>query len=1003
MISSTISKIKQVCTLAFIPRLFRGDIRSTLGKFEKLSLFDQKRAHNTTKTECSLESEKEKCQHIIDLVFAPNVPFTETIFTELDTKSKGLTYIVSSRRPPNEEDKCEICRRLIKEIFGDDNNDVVDTSTIVQKNQTQIETLQATTNKVNEEKLVQKIEIIEETPLVEAQKPKIEGFNVLPKILGRNNQEEKVASTKNIETLCFSSRKNTSNHSKNSIIKGSPDFDELAQRCLNSPSGRIDERLLKEMEKLGVPPTSGRESKKKIDDNEFSQAEIMKKPRRPVEKTDLDLTNIQNQDTMGEKIELPSPFGLTTGKYNSDSIKVDSKRVGFMNSHKERGQAEYSSSKEIERRFAKGSYKHITPKNEMPYNQLLSHMFATNVPTDETIKSTNSPDNAGQRDNKSNLRHINIVEHISVTIEEPVHQVHEHHNENNAGNQEHYEIKDSSLVEPEKTTESINRQIIQNLLQTRVEHLVHDKIKSLKLLPDDSNLNSKVNAFQFSDQNQSTDGNFVKGIESQVTGPLVICKETMSGQVDGTTNEFTKIEDAYVKDNTEFTTKDDSIDELELAKVSEQTDDIYDTFIGTESTRPTLEYNIVESQPDEHPNQILVAENNLYKNYNYNIQSEIQPLIESKEDERNINVKENDKFTNIEPVIVAETGRLQIKGLIFSPDKQINTSTTIKDSVTPNIIPPEKLVKPLIDKGTLIDVPKESFENPLPTVDFPKSKPQEAVSLSELLKKVRARNRIEYCRGVELHMKTAPNVDPAVGKCGKKPPKCPPAAPQCPPKKPQCPPPPAPPCPPCPPPPEPPCPPPKAPCPNPCKPKCSPPCTPNPCAPKPSCPPAKKNPCDKFISIGIHDTLILLVYYGPQFHIPRKSMLPIITCKYNIDMRNELKDEIALKLQNISNKLMFPRIQAQNEILPPHMILMDNIEYSRTYDPWVPIPSWPIPEKQSKKDLVCPKHGCKDAPPRLNPPCSDIHPCQTLPKPNSLPKRSFSAFYNFLIAFTTCS
>lgn len=140
--------------------------------------------------------------------------------------------------------------------------------------------VRATTAKEAEEQLTQKIENIEETPLVEAHTPKVEGFSITPKVLGQTNDS--------IDNYCD---KNLNNPEASPGIDTSASYDEVAKRCLDTPTSQIDEILLKEMEKLGIPITGHRDSgiRLPVCENDLVQMDVIKKPRRPVEKKDIDL------------------------------------------------------------------------------------------------------------------------------------------------------------------------------------------------------------------------------------------------------------------------------------------------------------------------------------------------------------------------------------------------------------------------------------------------------------------------------------------------------------------------------------------------------------------------------------------------------------------------------------------------------------------------------------------------------------------------------------------
>ncbi|XP_004926711.3 uncharacterized protein LOC101735603 [Bombyx mori] len=242
---------------------------------------------------------------------------------------------------------------------------------------------------------------------------------------------------------------------------------------------------------------------------------------------------------------------------------------------------------------------------------------------------------------------------------------------------------------------------------------------------------------------------------------------------------------------------------------------------------------------------------------------------------------------------------------------------------------------------------------------LPKLKPDGEVSLSELMKRVRERNRMEYCRefGLQnLRMSTIA-AETVKGECGKKTPVCPPPAPKCPP-----------PCPP----PLPPCPPPPPPCPKPCKPVCPPPC-----------PPKKKNPCDKFKkcqSFFIKDALKLNPNADtPTIYCPLFLYAMVVSTDITKSSRNGYRRGAGLHLSPKYN----PDLNMSLNEDAGHPVSPDRL-LARNFDPWVPIPSWTELKREKKQPVVCPKDGCKQTPPpKLTDPCPKGNPCLNFPiRPN---------------------
>ncbi|KAG6459163.1 hypothetical protein O3G_MSEX011248 [Manduca sexta] len=304
--------------------------------------------------------------------------------------------------------------------------------------------------------------------------------------------------------------------------------------------------------------------------------------------------------------------------------------------------------------------------------------------------------------------------------------------------------------------------------------------------------------------------------------------------------------------------------------------------------------------------------------------------------------------------------------------EHIYTSTSVssepREQISHSFVQPEEMINPLMEKT--IDEPKEIVEQPqniekslADTFEtLPSLNPDGNVSLSELLRRVRMRNRMEYCREFAVHTINAhvPEALPAEGKCGKKTPPCPPPPPKCPPPNPCPPPPPA-------------CPPPPPPCPKPCKP-----------ASKRPCPPPKKNPCKRFNGSSVREVLTLLTQNNPQVKIPQKYLLPILA--YNAirtPARTESEEDILLhenlvfRLSVLGKILLFHCTEAIDANLPRNR---SELSFARSFEPWTPIPSWPITKKEEKKRFVCPKEGCKMLPPpKLNAPCKE-NPCLNFPK-----------------------
>ncbi|XP_075989325.1 uncharacterized protein LOC142985190 [Anticarsia gemmatalis] len=117
--------------------------------------------------------------------------------------------------------------------------------------------VETTTAKIEEEKLAQKVEHIDETDIVEAQRPKVEGFNLTPKVLGDVEFCETVT------------------------------LDEAAKNSPEQRRKQMDDLLLREMEKLGVPLTGHKTAGNATLSDQIHSP--INRPRKPASKKELEL------------------------------------------------------------------------------------------------------------------------------------------------------------------------------------------------------------------------------------------------------------------------------------------------------------------------------------------------------------------------------------------------------------------------------------------------------------------------------------------------------------------------------------------------------------------------------------------------------------------------------------------------------------------------------------------------------------------------------------------
>lgn len=300
---------------------------------------------------------------------------------------------------------------------------------------------------------------------------------------------------------------------------------------------------------------------------------------------------------------------------------------------------------------------------------------------------------------------------------------------------------------------------------------------------------------------------------------------------------------------------------------------------------------------------------------------------------------------DVEPLLKEERIIERTKVLTFPNSKE---ETTEHDSLTKEEAPERKTAG--IQLPTKSEDPEDEFKKRLSStiLPLPRLNTDENLPLSVLLKRLRERSKIESFQDMMV---------PLGNKC-KPPPTCPPPAPKCPPP---------PPCPPKP------CPPPPPSCPKPSKPS-----SPSPCGP-----PKKKTPsCSKYIQVDADFDLAAMLREADIFI--KKHMHETVTAILTKDVINRLEK------MGVSLLITHPNEEIDVERLDGCELNSNSVELARDFEPWVPIPSWPIPRKVKKGPLVCPKDGCKILPPpKLNPPCKQ-NPCIGFPK-----RRNFSILDSF--------
>ncbi|XP_046975547.1 uncharacterized protein LOC124541664 [Vanessa cardui] len=201
---------------------------------------------------------------------------------------------------------------------------------------------------------------------------------------------------------------------------------------------------------------------------------------------------------------------------------------------------------------------------------------------------------------------------------------------------------------------------------------------------------------------------------------------------------------------------------------------------------------------------------------------------------------------------------------------------------------------------------------------------ENSVPLSLLLKYIQERNRLEYCRKIvakaDIKLEGNQHFSGSQGDKSKSKNECPPVKP----------------C--------------------PIQPKPKPPAAGGGPCKVPPCKP-KKDPCAKLLPIFL-STMI------------RRDVSFDVVKRKNDKSQNS---EVTLTSLALLSEVLIKRIQEMSAQLRfyGHNNCGDAVNYARDFQPWIPIPSWPIPKKEKKRPLVCPKEGCKVPLPQPNKPCKD--------------------------------
>ncbi|CAH0730204.1 unnamed protein product, partial [Brenthis ino] len=309
MLKLKFSKFKQVYALTFLPRLFLKESRCVKNKINNCPVEQicsvRKSTNSKTKDENSTQTYDQN-----ETLFSKN----EIKITAKDDLLNGNIIFPEFYQIP----RCTKCESVISKLFGTKKHVA---ENIANKNiNAQTAKVHATTATIEEEKLVQKVDVINETPHVEAHPPKIEGFNSIPKILGQD----------------------TSNFEASDKKKVTPDqkiiLDELAKRCLDSPVGDIDNILLNELKNISQTKSriSLSERRSECVEKYFDQI-FEKPPKHPLVSENLNydkVTPCYYKNNLTEcKVEKLQPVHLATlPHFTIDGGKRDFKETGFIRS-----------------------------------------------------------------------------------------------------------------------------------------------------------------------------------------------------------------------------------------------------------------------------------------------------------------------------------------------------------------------------------------------------------------------------------------------------------------------------------------------------------------------------------------------------------------------------------------------------------------------------------------------------------------------------------------------
>ncbi|CAK1553814.1 unnamed protein product [Leptosia nina] len=966
MLKTTLSKIKRVCSIAFIPRILQGDIKYAVQKkFIKHSVISP----SATKTTSSANRSHS---------------------TNSDKGSDGITEEnLQKCVEENLEEEREKCKTIISKIFppGDP--------------------LYATFDNNNEE-LTQKVENLTEAALVEPP-PKLDDHG-RPKVLGQ--QEE------------MTSNQYYTPEPENYDAK----YDDLANRCLTTPPSKVDERILKE---LGVNiPNYFNDSPRRPTESYYSrvlygQTNSMTHNRnKDANKTAVQNVDFSNLDVINiAKAELIQP------------LIFDS--VSLCECFEKNGEAcSYNIDKNLHPAMNPYEYS-MFPFNDYGFEELIeklgeeeeSMMVTTGVddkmgnnsvmpPAEMEIEKDQTPQDVKEKlkgavtglgiPSEPTMEPLQPISNMSETIGDAfvytksssgpptdwlskMHRRPEKHVKPNTAISSKNKKEKQQVPTNSSISENQNPNDIAKM--TQGEKYVNER-PDVTSQPDYNNLQYATNSetchwgYPYFTQDtskapplESASNLYIQEPTDNASASASASAPSFDKQPDLTNHKsenqqyfdnatFFQAQDNYNKCYQNMPAGKQSIEQAEVieksslpktqksenisgsVQYSHQTkvsDKLADASINIQdiAKNPAVENTFIKTQkvdkePSFHQTPVTQETQNVYT-YQPHTQDSTKDIIHEKTpvsyiQEGNEGPNHQQNLTFQKPgQKVPLLDKFQVRPTEEQSNKPLVTDhpETEHPKITPNVhIKPETL-KPNMEGNITATGP------------IPDLMTEDTVTLKELLRRIRERHRQELCRDyynqiAQMSAETStksntlgPNPCKTPGK--EKPPQCPPP-PKCPPTTQK----------------------------DPCAPKK------DPCAPKkdPCGGSSKKNPCAKFSLIGekIHDSLRLLRLY---------CLSDCVTVQYQ--PTRQYSQALSAKSVPIHTLVK----EAFNETHGHDIIL------ARDYEPWTPIPSWPLPKKEKERPFVCPKEGCKPLPPAPFKPAFKDKPCVTFPKKTF----SFSDFF----------